>query len=787
MSFNFSPASGHLFIGSILLLFITQIAVAQKPFSIKPAQSWVRTTTVSANEPNRANDSSSTRLLGEVQLKIGHNSVDRYYHLVTRVDNPSGLDDLSQLRFYFEPSYQKLTIHFLRIRRRDQALDVLRPSEIKMIQQEEELDQQLYNGTRAALIFVNDLRVGDTVDYAYTISGENPVMGSRFAETFYLSDSSPIKEFVLRLVCPTSRQLTVKNHNTNLQPTKKLVGEDMEYLWYQKDVAPVSREGSTPSWFSPYPRITVSEFHRWSDVVEWALPFYRLTAINDAELRAKVDEWKRASSQEESAVAALRFIQDQVRYLGIELGRYSHQPTAPQRVFARRFGDCKDKSLLLATVYNAMGIEAAPVLVNTYAHAAIDSWQPSPFAFDHVIVKATINGNTYWLDPTIRFQRGGLDRYYPPPYERALVLQTGSKELERIPIPSNTAGSVDVVEVYSRPNPSLPVNLTVTTTYRGSTADEMRYDLSTSSLADLGTTYLNFYADSTPSITADGLPVVEDDESTNTIVIKEKYSIAELWQDNKHRFLAEKIWTELEKPSVSQRTMPLRVRYPLSIRETILVDLGPGYSLPLGADFFADDALRFDYRYMKDGDQLRIECALQTFTDSVPVEKVKQHLAVLDKAQQFVGFELAKSNMAVVSFNESSGPSMLSWLAALVIVVGGAGFFFWLIRSRLRQSPTAKFAGKLKPRLGTSPEAALVVSSEEQLEAALRHYSCRCGHSPYDPSSPPTRDGLTFDGKRLVAINLMCKICRHTNNLYVDFESRGEPDRLVAGNELVKS
>lgn len=781
MWFNFSPACGRFFIGSILLLFISQIAVSQRPFSIRPAQPWVRPITASANEDNRSSDSSSTRLLGEVQLKIGHNTVDRYYHLVTRVDNLSGLDDLSQLRFYFEPSYQKLTIHFVRIKRGDQTLDVLRPSEIKMIQQEEELDQQLYNGTQAALIFVNDLRVGDMVDYAYTISGENPVMGGRFAETFYLSDSSPIKEFVLRLVCPTSRQFAIKNHNTNLQPTKKLVGEDMEYLWYQKDVAPVSREDSTPSWFSPYPQITVSEFQQWSDVVDWALPFYRLSVINDDKLRAKVDEWKSGSSQEERAVAALRFIQDQVRYLGIELGRYSHQPTPPQRVFARRFGDCKDKSLLLATVYNAMGIEASPVLVNTYAQDAIDSWQPSPFAFDHVIVKATINGKTYWLDPTIRFQRGGLDRYYPPPYKRALVLQTGLQELEPIPAPSITEGSVDVVEVYSRPDPRLPVKLNVTTTYRGSNADEMRHELATTSLAELGTSYLNFYAESTPSIAADGLPVVEDNEKTNTIVIKEEYSIAELWQDNKHRFFAEKIWTELEKPSVSQRTMPLRVRYPLSIRETILVDLGPGYSLPLGADSFADDALRFDYRYMKNGDQLRMECALQTFTDSVPVEKVKQHLAVLDKAQQFVGFELAKSDMAVVSFNENGGPGRLNWLPALALVVGVTGFFvvgvagllFWLIRSRLRQSPAAKFAEKLKPTLGTSPEVALVVSSEEQLEAVLRHFACRCGHAPYDPSSPPTRDRVTFDGKRLVAINLMCKICRHMNNLYVDFGLSG--------------
>ena len=240
-----------------------------------------------------------------------------------------------------------------------------------------------------------------------------------------------------------------------------------------------------------------------------------------------------------------------------------------------------------------------PVLINTRARSSLDAWQPSPFAFDHVIVKAKINGNTYWFDPTISYQRGGLDHYYPPSYERALPLKTGSSALEPIPAPTTGSGSIEAVEAYSRENGQAAITLNVTTTYRGSEADQMRYILSISSLADLGKSFLNFYAESTPTITADGVPVVQDDESSNTVIIKEKYSIAEMWKDDRHRFLAEKIWMELQKPRVSQRTMPLAISYPLSIRETIVVDLGPGYSLPLTSEVFADDALKFDYRYTK--------------------------------------------------------------------------------------------------------------------------------------------------------------------------------------------
>ena len=185
--FKYYPLLGRIFICSILLLSGAQLAFANKSFSVRPAQPWVRTITASTGDVS-STDSSSTRLLEDVQIKVGRNTVDRYYHYTTKVDNTSGLDDLSQLRFYFEPSYQQLAIHFVRIHRSGQTLEALRPSEVRIIQQEDELDQQLYNGTQAALIFVNDLRVGDVVDYAYTITGDNPVLGGRFADTFYFGD-----------------------------------------------------------------------------------------------------------------------------------------------------------------------------------------------------------------------------------------------------------------------------------------------------------------------------------------------------------------------------------------------------------------------------------------------------------------------------------------------------------------------------------------------------------------------------------------------------------------------
>ncbi len=372
-----------LFVAGFLILSAPVIAISKASFLVKPPPSWVRTVSAEVERKDRqpSSVSSSSILLDDRQIKVGEKTVERYYHYVQRIETSAGLDDISQLKFYFEPSYQQLIIHFIHIQRGNSTIDALKPSEVRVIQQEEELDQQLYNGTLAALIFLNDLRVGDVVDFSYTISGENPVLGGRFAETNYLAGREPIQQLFFRLIYPSKRSLSIKNVQIELQPAVSILGDDTEYVWERQSAAAVTLDDSTPSWFNPYPRVSLSEFRNWEDVVQWALPLYKLSPSSGPALSEKTEQWKSEfPSPEQRTIAALRFAQDEIRYLGIELGRYSHQPTSPAKVFARRFGDCKDKSLLLSRLLVSMGIDAAPALVNSREGHSLDKWQPSPFA-----------------------------------------------------------------------------------------------------------------------------------------------------------------------------------------------------------------------------------------------------------------------------------------------------------------------------------------------------------------------------------------------------------------------
>src|SRR5690606_2894277 len=102
----------------------------------------------------------------------------------------------------------------------------------------------------------------------------------------------------------------------------------------------------------------------------------------------------------ERMAKAVRLVQDDVSYLlnGLDGGNYL--PQGAEETWEKRYGDCKAKSVLLMGLLRHMGIEAEAVLVASRGGDALPELLPLPAAFDHMIVRARIDGTDFWLDGT---------------------------------------------------------------------------------------------------------------------------------------------------------------------------------------------------------------------------------------------------------------------------------------------------------------------------------------------------------------------------------------------------
>jgi len=757
MSAMIEDWTGRLFSLSFVLLNIPGLLAARREsFTVKTPGAWVQVVALDNAVQTAALASlTPTRLLDDHQTRVTDRSVERYIRHVRLVAAQKDLGELSQIQIEFEPSYQTLTIHHIQIRRGAGVINAFRSAQVKMLHREEELEQQIFNGSVQAVAILSDVRIGDLIDFAYTIAGDNPVMGGKFDQMVELDSNVLVKRLRARLLWPRERKLFMRSHNTDLQP-KITAGDETEYLWERRDVEPMEGEDHVPGWYFSSPWVDVSEFETWSDVVAWALPLYK--AVATPELTVRIDAISKASSSPEARLlAALRLVQDEVRYMGIEMGPYSHQPTPPATVFARRFGDCKDKALLLTTILRALGIDAAPALVNTESGKVLDSRQPSPYAFDHAIVNVRLDGRTYWLDGTRTFQRGSLKHFYNPPYAKALVLRPGTSGLEDIPVTPLTVPTTFSDERYRVESLTSPVAFTVVTTYTGADADDMRYRLSRTALEKLGKRYLNFYAADNPRIEAAGLPQVKDDESTNTLIVTEKYSISNFWKDSIHHISPDQIVDKIDKPTVSRRSMPLRVKYPLNIRQRIEVEMPYAADTNKASRSLHDNAIQFERTSIRSGKTLVLEYSLKTLRDHVPVKEVPEHLATLDSILDNLGYRLP--------MNPSSEESDQWNFGALLIFIGfivGVAFIAARVATRRRRA----FQRQFTSRPGEDPSTAFAVTDRDAMLQYLLKQSCRCGKRFDLDNQPLHEETLVYDGSRITVFRIHCVLCNSDRDLY---------------------
>ncbi|HYY95499.1 MAG TPA: DUF3857 domain-containing transglutaminase family protein [Pyrinomonadaceae bacterium] len=757
------PARAPLWAALLVLLACT-CASAKPSFTVQPAPAWVQPV---ASPPDRDDasakgaESGLSVLLDDRQVRVGARGAGYYYHIVEQASSAAAVERVSQLQLDFEPSYQSLVIHHVNVLRAGQTINALRPSEIKVIQQEQELDKQLFNGTLSAVIVLNDVRPGDVIDYAYSVNGDNPVLTGDYADTFQLAGADPVKHLRARLVWPAARKLYVKARQTDARPSVQQLGEEIEYVWELRDVPAAQAEDSAPTWFDPVPSVQLSEFGSWADVARWAAPLYEVKSLSPA-LKAQIAEWQRLPDPEARLLAARRFVQDEVRYLGIEMGPYSHMPTQPSKVFERRFGDCKDKSLLLSTILNALGIEAYPALVNTDARRTLDEWQPSPYDFDHCIVQSRLGDKTYWIDPTVSYQRGTLASYHAPGFERALVLRPDAQALDTIPLAPADEPTTTVSEDYRVRDFESPVAFTVITTTRGADADAMRYQLASESRADLSRERLNYYAEREPSVESGGPLEVSDDEQANVLTLTERYTIRHFWKDSAHEFLAGRIGDELEKPGISRRSTPLQVSYPTNVEQLIEIHLPHRQEVTTGEESVETDALRFTVKATADDNVVRLRYTLRTKLDSVAAADVERHLAAVDSARDLAGYVLKQGPPLAPAASLRGALDLLYWLALAFVVL--LVLYFWLKRRRHAARAAAPRAPPRSMPPGAQPETAIRLRAEDEIKPYLADVPCRsCGRRACGEAA---RQGLIYDEQRLVVVQLECERCRNSQDFY---------------------
>ena len=688
-------------------------------YRIGAAPAWVRPVPFdSAAHPlaDAANVAYGARYdLIDDQVRLGPGTRARFHHVVSEAVTDKGIDELSHREIEVDPTWESLTLTQLDVIRSGRRVSRLRDVQVKVLQRERDLDSRIYDGRKQVALDLPDIRVGDIVEFAYVRSGMNPVFQGHHAGDFDMQWQVPVAHVHRRLSSASALGLRVAQLTGASAPRVAQADGFDEREWDLHDVPGLRVEAAVPGAFNPYPWIEWTDFASWGDVARWAEALYRAPERLSPGLRAAVDGVAKETPDDAArVVAVLRLVQQQVRYLGVEIGAGTHAPSAPDVVYARRWGDCKEKALLMVTMLRALGIDASPALVNTDRRDDIDHDLPNAGSFDHVIARVRLQGRDWWLDPTRSPQQGTLATVSQPDYARALVLDGRSTALTRMPAHTVAAHAREVrIDVDSRAGFDRPVAYDVRTTYHGFSADMARDDLGNGERAEVQRRYLNFYATSYPGIRVAAPFDVQDDTRANTVVVIEHYAIDGFWPaDAKgaHRaaFHVPEIDTELKAPDEPIRTMPLALHGPQSVRESVRVLLPQAWPDRRLDKSVADDAFKLDKSLRVRDRLLTADYALEIVKDRVDAAAVARFAADVSRAQDLLGDSLSTAQA------DTGGWWALAWPVARLVIdaLVALALLGWL-HGRWRAYRAARAA----PRPASVAAAPLEIAVPERLAA----------------------------------------------------------------------
>lgn len=671
-------------LGIVLLAIISfnSFSQSRKP-SVGVTPGWVTKNAINYQQTALEKDAIDGLIDLNYEMQIQLQDQSEYVSRSIKVLSDAGVQNGSEISVHFEPTYQQLIYHTIQVRRGSQIINQLKLSKIKTIQQEEDLNNFLYNGNLNAVLFLEDVRKGDIIEYSYTIKGFNPIFKNKYAEVLSTSFSSALYNLYYKILVPAGRKINIQNKNETLKPQISNTGKQMVYEWRKTNLSPIVTQDYTPYWYSAFGEIQISEFNSWKEVNDWALQLFPAKKDFSSSLKAKIAEINtQYATAEAKAQAAIRFVQDEIRYMGLEIGINSHKPADPNKVFNQRFGDCKEKSYLLCCMLRAMGIKAEPVLINTTAKKEIFSWLPAATSFNHLTVKIIIDNASYWIDPTIAYQRGPIKNLYYPDYAAGLVISDTTTTLS--PIVFKHEGYERVSQLFTVSKMEGAGTLEVTTEFKGYAADQVRENFQNYSIAEQKINYQKFYAAHYESIKIDSLSY-RDNDTTGIFTVKEYYTIPDFWtidkdKTKKFNFSPFVITSNLRLPKEKDRKMPIRLAYPLFITEEVIIDLPSDWPVTENEVSLKSSSCEYNSKFFGSGNRVYLKADYENFKDYVSIEEAPKYFANVKEFDKTEGYELTHKNSSTLSSTSNEPTSKSSWANIIITILVLSAFlvaFVW--------------------------------------------------------------------------------------------------------------
>lgn len=266
------------------------------------------------------------------------------------------------------------------------------------------VDNDIYNEARKMFISARD-EVEPGAIFGYEATTEERSVFTQF--DWYFQNGLPCLLSRLTLTLPKEwRADSVTFNHSKIEP---LVNGSI-YSWEMRDLPFIEDEPLSPPVTNIAPRLAVSYFSSpgsksgigktfgsWAEVSRWLSQMSDPQAALDDNLAGKAKQLTASAKTELERIQAIgRYVQS-INYVSIQTGvgrGGGYRPHPAIDVFAKSYGDCKDKANLMRAMLKSVGIQSYLVSIYSGDRTFVREEWPSPQQFNHCIIAVKVSDET---------------------------------------------------------------------------------------------------------------------------------------------------------------------------------------------------------------------------------------------------------------------------------------------------------------------------------------------------------------------------------------------------------
>lgn len=618
-------------------------ALAGKGWRVADRPSWVVELSAGSGDAPRpavASAGVTTRreLLVDQQSNFRSSTPQRYLRVRSQVGDASTVAQLSQVQILFNPAYQSVELHELSVIREGRRTSRLRESRIELLRREQQLEQLTIQGIQTLLVVPPDIRAGDAIEVAYSVIGQNPIFEGRILVDAPLASAVPLDRLSIRLLVRSGATVQTRVLGADVAVRREPRAEGDE-IWVERSAVDAQApEQGVPPWARWFPSFHASGFADWAEVDAWAQRlFLSEPAVDPAFARQLAVFRSSGLTGEALAAEVLRFVQDEIRYFSVSLALSSHRPKPPARTLADRFGDCKDKVVLLNALLGELGFDVRPALVSTLHQRGVADFPASGALFDHVVSRLQLGGQTYYLDATLAGQGLALASRGQLPYGTALVV--GEGQLQAVPVPPAAIDRLAFTQHWDLSRPGAPAEMEATFRAYGIQAERWRELRGAEGEDRIGDRFAAQYASLWPALEAAGPAAISDDRAGNVFEVRRRFRLADVGPYERGivelTLASAELLDLLVGPPEAARRLPY-LYYPPARVESRVTLVAPA-AFPPAAQApieVGDRHLRYTARVEVQGNRVELHRQFERRSDEVPPGSLASFRQTLLKARE---------------------------------------------------------------------------------------------------------------------------------------------------------